>query len=73
MKLTGPAHGFSRDERRCSRPGNVSFSLGHYGTAVDLAFLLPVFQDAMLCAKLRSYLPEDLFANKWEVLMREPA
>jgi hypothetical protein len=42
-------------------------------SAVDLAFLLPLFQDATLCSKLRRYLPEELLAAKWQVLMQEPA
>jgi hypothetical protein len=41
-------------------------------SALDLAFFLPVFQDATLKELLRPYLPIDLFLRKWEILMEEP-
>jgi hypothetical protein len=42
-------------------------------SAVDLAFFLPVFRDAALCAGLRGRVPEDLFSDKWQALMESPA
>jgi hypothetical protein len=42
-------------------------------SAVDLAFLLPLFQDAELLATLRPYFSESLVLGKWQVLMEASA
>ena len=42
-------------------------------SAVDLAFLLPLFQDSELLATLRPYFSESLLVGKWQVLMEASA
>lgn len=42
-------------------------------SAVDLAFFLRGFRDAELCALLKAKLPVELAAEKWQMLIEEPA
>jgi hypothetical protein len=41
-------------------------------SAVDLAFLLPAFQDVTLCSELKKRLAKEMFSAKWRVLIEEP-
>lgn len=40
-------------------------------SVVDLAFFLPVFRDAALREELRLYMPVELLAEKWKLLMEQ--
>ena len=41
-------------------------------SVVDLAFFLRVFRDASLCEQLKPFLPAELFAEKWKLLIEQP-
>jgi hypothetical protein len=68
-----------RDELELLRVLNyVQWAAAQHGadglaSAVDLAFFLPGLRDPEMSLMLKSRLPPELFAQKWQALMEEPA